>query len=95
MQTHRVLEKPLLTEKSTQMQAEGNWVSFRVNPNANKIEIKQAVESIFDVHVLRVNTSVVRGQWKRFGRTLGQSASWKKAMVQLKEGDKIELFEGA
>jgi len=95
MQTHRVLEKPLLTEKSTQMQAEGNWVSFRVNPDANKIEIKQAVESIFNVHVIRVNTSVVRGQWKRFGRTLGHSRGWKKAMVQLKEGDKIELFEGA
>ena len=95
MDKHRVLEKPLLTEKSTQMQAEGNWVSFRVNPKANKVEIKKAVESIFRVSVLRVNTAVVRGQWRRFGRTVGHTQNWKKAMVQLKEGDKIELFEGA
>jgi len=95
MDTHRVLEKPLLTEKSTVMQAEGNWISFRVNMSANKIQIKKAVESVFGVKVLRVNTAIVRGQWRRFGRNVGQSQNWKKAMVQLKEGDKIELFEGA
>ena len=92
---YQILQKPLVTEKSTQMLAEGNWVSFRVSPQANTIQIKDAVEKIFSVTVTKVNTLIVPGKYRRFGRTLGHTKSWKKAMLRLKEGDKIELFEGA
>ncbi len=94
MDMYRVVEKPLVTEKGTGMLADGNWVVFRVNPEANKIQIREAVQKIFDVKVLHVNTQIVRGKRKRFGKTMGQSKMWKKAMVQLKEGDKIQIFEG-
>ena len=92
--SYKILKKPLVTEKSTQMLAEGNWVAFQVHSKANKIQIKGAVEKIFGVTVMRVNTLVVPGKYRRFGRTIGHTKSWKKAMLRLKEGDKIELFEG-
>ena len=76
------------------MLSEGNRVTFKVHLDANKIEIREAVQKIFSVTVLQVNTQVVRGKRKRFGKAMGQTKSWKKAMVQLKEGDKIEIFEG-
>jgi large subunit ribosomal protein L23 len=91
---YQVLKKPLITEKTTQMLAEGNWVAFQVYPQANKIQIKKAVEKIFSVTVTRVNTLVVPGKYRRFGKAVGHTKSWKKAMLRLKEGDKIELFEG-
>ena len=94
MEPYRVIEKPLVTEKSTEMLQEGNWVSFRVNMKANKIQIKEAIERHFNVTVLRVNTGIVRGKQKRFGKTVGVSKNWKKAMLRLKDGDKIEIFEG-
>jgi large subunit ribosomal protein L23 len=94
MDMYRIIEKPLVTEKGSGMLANGNWVVFRVNPEANKIQIREAVQKIFDVKVLHVNTQVVQGKRKRFGKAMGQSKNWKKAMVQLKEGDKIEIFEG-
>ncbi|MBC8288145.1 MAG: 50S ribosomal protein L23 [Nitrospinae bacterium] len=94
MDMYRIIEKPLVTEKGSGMLAEGNWVLFRVHPEANKIQIREAVQKIFDVKVLHVNTQVVRGKRKRFGKAMGQSKNWKKAMVQLKEGEKIEIFEG-
>lgn len=94
MDIYQVIEKPLVTEKGSDMLAQGNWVLFRVNPAANKIEIREAVQKIFDVKVLHVNTQIVRGKRKRFGRTMGHTKTWKKAMVQLKEGDRIEIFEG-
>ena len=94
MDMYQVIVKPLVTEKGTTMLSEGNWVTFKVHSDANKIEIKEAVQKIFSVSVLQVNTQIVRGKRKRFGRTMGQSKAWKKAMVQLKEGDKIEIFEG-
>jgi large subunit ribosomal protein L23 len=65
-----------------------------VNPDANKIQIKNAVEKIFSVTVLQVNTVNVRGKSRRFGKTVGVSKNWKKAMLRLKDGDKIEMFEG-
>ena len=61
---------------------------------SNKIQIRDAVQKVFDVKVLHVNTQVVQGKRKRFGKNIGQSKTWKKAMVQLKEGEKIEIFEG-
>ena len=94
MDLYRVVNKPLVTEKGTTMLAEGNWVTFDVNMDANKIQIREAIQKIFNVSVLKVNTQIVRGKRRRFGRTMGQSKAWKKAMVQLKEGDKIEIFEG-
>jgi large subunit ribosomal protein L23 len=91
----QVLKKPLVTEKSTQLLADGNWVCFRVDSSANKIQVKQAVEKIFNVTVLQVNTMVVSGKNRRFGQNVGRTKPWKKAMLRLKEGDKIDLFEGA
>jgi len=94
MDMYQVVIKPLVTEKGTMMLSEGNWVTFRVHPDANKIEVREAIQKIFSVSVLQVNTQIVRGKRKRFGKTMGQSKAWKKAMVRLKEGDKIETFEG-
>ena len=91
---YQVLKKPLITEKSTQMLAEGNWVAFQVHPQANKIQIRKAVEKVFSVTVTKVNTLVVPGKYRRFGKATGHTKSWKKAMLRLKGGDKIELFEG-
>ena len=94
MDMYRVINKPLVTEKGTTMLNEDNWVTFKVHMDANKIQIREAVQKIFSVSVLRVNTQIVRGARKRFGKTMGYTKAWKKAMVQLKEGDKIEIFEG-
>lgn len=90
-----VLIKPLLTEKTTMLREETRQVAFLVDPRANQIEIKKAVEKAFDVHVTKVN--IVRRKplnRKRQGRVIGQYSGWKKAYVMLAEGDKIELFEG-
>jgi len=94
MDMYQIVIKPLVTEKGTTMLSEGNWVTFKVHTDANKIEIRDAIQKIFTVSVLQVNTQIVCGKRKRFGKTVGHSKAWKKAMVQLKEGDKIEIFEG-
>ena len=94
MDAYRVIEKPLVTEKSTALQEDGNWMAFRVHPKSNKIQVKAALEKIFGVTVLQVNTLNVSGKSKRFGKNIGVSKNWKKAMVLLKDGDKIEMFEG-
>jgi len=91
---HKILVKPLVTEKSMQSLQESNRVSFQVKRDANKIQVRAAVEQIFEVTVESVNMVTVRGKKKRFGRNIGHSKDWKKAIVKLKEGDKIELFEG-
>jgi large subunit ribosomal protein L23 len=91
---YQILKKPLVTEKSTQMLAEGNWVSFKVHSEANKVQIKKAVEKVFSVTVTKVNTLIVPGKSRRFGRAVGHTKPWKKAMLRLKDGDKIELFDG-
>ena len=91
---HKILVKPLVTEKSMQSLQESNRVSFKVKRDANKIQVRSAVEQIFEVTVESVNMVTVRGKKKKFGRSVGQSKDWKKAIVKLKEGDKIELFEG-
>jgi large subunit ribosomal protein L23 len=95
MDIYRIIVKPLVTEKSTEILQDGNWVSFCVHLDANKIQIREAVEKIFDVTVLRVNTAIVRGKSRRFGKSMGVTKSWKKAVLRLKDGDKIEMFEGA
>jgi large subunit ribosomal protein L23 len=90
-----VLKTPHLTEKSILQKEIGNQVTFVVEPDANKIEIKKAVEELFKVTVLQVHTINMRGKKKRLGRFTGRRPNWKKAMVTLKEGDRIEYFEGA
>ena len=88
-----VLRKPLLSEKIVAIQDAHNQYAFVVDPDANKIEIKRAVELKYSVKVLEVNTMSVQGKVKRLGRFSGKRADWKKAIVTLKEGDRIELAQ--
>jgi len=88
-----VLRKPLLTEKVARIQDKNNQYAFVVDPLANKIEIKRAVELKYSVTVTDVNTMSVRGKVKRLGRFSGKRADWKKAIVTLKKGDHIELAQ--
>lgn len=91
---YRILEKPLITEKSTMMQEQANRVMFQVKRTANKMQIKEAVQNIFNVTVLDVNTINVKPKSRRFGKHTGQTKAWKKAIVLLKDGDRIDFFEG-
>ncbi len=93
MTTLAILRKPLITEKSTAMQEAGRYV-FEVAPLATKHQIKQAVEEAFGVSVVKVNTANVKGKKRRFGARISARRSWKKAMVTLKRGDTITIFEG-
>jgi large subunit ribosomal protein L23 len=88
-----ILRRPLLTEKSTRMQDNLNQVVFEVDRGANKIQIQQAVEKRFNVKVEKVRTMHFTGKLKRQGRFEGRRSSWKKAVVVLAEGQKIEFFE--
>jgi large subunit ribosomal protein L23 len=88
-----VLVKPMVTEKSSFIGQYGQYV-FEVAPKANKIEIAKAVESIYGVKPISVNITHVRGKKIRYGRTIGRTKKIKKAIVTLKEGDKIEIHEG-
>jgi len=90
-----ILRRPLMTEKSMQQKDDLNAVTFEVATDANKVEIRQAVEKVFSVKVASVRTSSREGKWKRMGRFEGRRRSWKKAVVTLAPGHKIELVEGA
>ncbi|MEW6247933.1 MAG: 50S ribosomal protein L23 [Nitrospirota bacterium] len=92
---HDILLQPLLTEKITAMRERENTVGFLVRRDANRVQIKQAVESLLKVKVERVNVLNVRGKTKRLGRFVGKRPDWKKAFVKLKEGEKLELYESA
>lgn len=92
MHPYEVLRRPLITEKNAAFQAEGKY-AFEVARGANKVQIKQAVEKAFKVKVTAVNVTTVPGKERRIGRRLAMTQSWKKAIVTLKPGDKIELFE--
>jgi len=89
-----ILLRPIITEKTTSLGSK-NCVVFEVSTSANKYQIKSQVESNFNVTVIRVNTSIVPGKTKRVGRSkkTTRSTAWKKAIVQLKSGDKIDLFD--
>jgi large subunit ribosomal protein L23 len=89
-----IIVRPLLTEKGTKIQEHVNQYFFEVRKDANKIEIRKAVEKLFDVKVVSVNTLRLPGKWKRLGKSVGRSTGWKKAVVTLREGEVIELFEG-
>jgi len=90
---HQIIKRPLVTEKSTRLMDTENKYMFRVDPRANKMEIKEAVEKLFNVTVVNVTAMNVRGKPRRlrFGQE-GKRPNWKKAIVRLKEGDSIELF---
>ena len=94
-EAQKIIIRPLITEKSTQQKEESNQYVFEVHRDANKIEIQSAVERLFKVKVSQVRTSNVLGKVKRVGRKYGKRQDWKKATVTLKEGDRIEFFEGA
>jgi len=89
-----LIVRPLLSEKGTALQDSRNQYVFEVRKDANKIEIKHAVETLFKVEVVKVNTLRLPGKWKRVGRFASRANDWKKAMVTLREGQSIELFEG-
>ncbi len=92
---YSIIQSPVVTEKSMSQSAEGNNVVFWVDPAANKGDIKEAIQKIFNVKVLSVNTQRLTGKIKKQGRYSGRKPTRKKAYVKLKEGDSIELFEGA
>jgi len=86
-----IIIEPWITEKIAQATQKANQYGFKVHPKANKKEIKSAVEKIFNVHVEKVNTVNVDGKWRRVRYQPGQTADWKKAIVTLKKGEKIDL----
>jgi large subunit ribosomal protein L23 len=88
-----VILRPLVTEQSMAGIAEGRY-TFAVDPRANKVEIRRAVEEIWGVSVDKVNTMNVRGKQRRMGRSAGYRPDWKKAIVKLRSGQRIEFFEG-
>lgn len=89
-----IIRKPIfLTEKASRLREDLNKVVFEVAPKANKIQIREAIQKLFGVSVLDVNTSIVRGQMKRMGRSFGQLRNWKKAVVTLKAGESIQFFD--
>jgi large subunit ribosomal protein L23 len=92
MNPHQIIIRPLITEKNTNLMALNKY-SFEVDRNASKPQIKQAIEQLFDVKVVAVNTMNRRGKLRRRGREFGYMKDWKKAIVTLAEGNRIELFE--
>ena len=94
MDHYQIIKRPLITEKGMRSNEEHNTVVFQVDPKANKLLIKQAIEALFQVKVLEVNTLNVRGKKKRVRMREGKKPDWKKAYVTLREGDTITFFEG-
>ena len=93
--SHRILIRPLLTEKITALREATNTVGFVVHPDANRIQIRLAVETLLKVKVDKVNVLNVRGKVKKLGRFSGRRSDWKKALVTLKQGEKLEMYESA
>ena len=92
---HDVIKAPLVSEKGTLLTESANQVLINVRPDANKIEVKHAVETIFKVKVTQVRVARYLGKMRRIGKNIGRRSDWKKAYVTLKEGDKIDFFGGA
>lgn len=93
MEARSLIKRPIITEKTTQLM-EQNKYCFVVDPRANKTQIKQAVEEIFKVKVKSVNTLNLLGKVKRMGRHEGRRPNWKRAIVTLEQGSRIQFFEG-
>ena len=94
MIANEIIKRPLITEKTSIQKELYNQLTFEVDRRANRIEIKRAVETVFNVHVSAVKTIQVTGKIKRRGRILGKRRDWKKAIVSLMPGERIDFFEG-
>ncbi|ETR74469.1 MAG: 50S ribosomal protein L23 [Candidatus Magnetoglobus multicellularis str. Araruama] len=94
MDNHQIIIRPIVTEKTHIMRDTMNQIVFEVHRDANRIQISKAVEEMFKVRVIVVNTLQVKGKRKRRGRIMGKRRDWKKAIVTLAAGDKVEFFEG-
>jgi large subunit ribosomal protein L23 len=90
-----IIHAPLISEKGSLLAEKTQQVLFKVRPNANKIEVKKAVETLFKVKVVRVRMARYLGKTRRVGRSMGRRPQWKKAYVTLREGEKIDFFGGA
>ena len=95
MNVYDIIKRPLVTEKSNIQKETANQLTFEVDRGANRIEIRRAIEQIFNVKVASVQTMQVTGKVKRRGRILGKRLDWKKAIVTLRPGERIDFFEGA
>ena len=89
-----LIKRPLVTEKTTNQKDSYNQVSFEVDRKANRIEIRRAIEKVFNVRVVRVQTMQIKGKTKRRGYILGKRKDWKKAIVTLMPGERTDFFEG-
>jgi large subunit ribosomal protein L23 len=94
MEIYQIIKAPLITEKGTGLKGLHNQIVFKVDKRANKVEIRQAVETLFKTKVSGVKTMNMRGKTRRMGRNIGKRADWKKAIVKLAPGENIEFFEG-
>jgi large subunit ribosomal protein L23 len=94
MDFYRIIRKPLITEKGTKQKEQANQYAFEIDRTANKVMVRNAVEKIFKVKVLNVAVMNMKGKRRRVGKNLGKKADWKKAIVRLAPGEKIESFEG-
>lgn len=93
MQVYEVLRRPIITEKTSFLADQGRY-TFEVDLGANKMQIKEAVEKAFGVKVVAVNTCIMPGKSRRWGRHVSRTSAWKKAVVALAEGQRLEFFEG-
>jgi large subunit ribosomal protein L23 len=93
--SEQIIRAPLISEKGSLLAESSNQVLFKVRPEANKIEVKKAVEGLFKVKVVKVRMARYLGKLRRVGRNMGRRPAWKKAYVTLREGDKIDFFGGA
>ena len=91
---HDIVIRPLITEKTSIQKEVNNQITFEVDRRANRVEIKKAIENIFNVNVVGVRTMQVKGKTKQRGRIVGKRRDWKKAIVTLMPGERIEFFEG-
>ena len=94
MNPYEIIRGPVITEKGTIQKELNNQLTFEVDRRANRVEIRHAVEKVFNVRVEKVRTMQIKGKVKRLGRSMGKRRSWKKAIVTLAEGQNIEFFEG-
>ena len=95
MMQYEIIKRPLITEKTSIQKELANQLTFEVDRRANRIEIKRAIETAFKVKVAKVQTMQVKGKVKRRGRNVGKRRDWKKAIVTLLPGERIDFFEGA
>ncbi|MGA8180560.1 MAG: 50S ribosomal protein L23 [Desulfobacterales bacterium] len=95
MISYDLIKRPVITEKTNIQKESYNQITFEIDRNVNRVEIKKAVEDIFNVRVAAVRTMQVKGKTKQRGRILGKRRDWKKAIVKLMPGERIDFFEGA